>query len=235
MVSPDISVIITAHREGVIAGATARSALAALGATRSAGLSDEIILVLDRADAITAQVLCYGLDGQARVLETSEGDPGQARNRGIEAANGRCATFLDADDLWSENWLLEAWKMIETRPDAAAHSACNIIFGRARHIWWHADSEAALCDHAYLNWLNYWDAMTFARTDLYRQYPFHRNDLDLKFGHEDWHWNLWTLSQGVAHKPVARTIHFKRARVGSQMAKVEGVGAVPWPIALTAR
>ena len=116
MVSPDISVIITAHREGVIAGATARSALAALGATRSAGLSDEIILVLDRADAITAQVLCYGLDGQARVLETSEGDPGQARNRGIEAANGRCATFLDADDLWSENWLLEAWKMIENSP-----------------------------------------------------------------------------------------------------------------------
>ena len=232
MASPDISVIITAHREGVIAGATARSALAALGAAGSAVLSYEVIVVLDRADAVTEQVLRHGLHGQAQFLETSEGDPGQARNRGIEVANGRCSTFLDADDLWSENWLVEAWKMIEARPDAVAHSACNIVFGRARRVWWHTDSEAALCDHAYLSWLNYWDAMTFGRTELYRRFPFRRNDLALKFGHEDWHWNMWTLSEGVAHKPVPGTIHFKRARPGSQMAKVEGVGAVPWPLAL---
>ena len=73
---------------------------------------------------------------------------GKSRNRHEPAIAPR---FSMQDDLWWENWLLEAWKMIEIGPDAAAHSACNIIFGRARHIWWHANSGAALCDHAYLN------------------------------------------------------------------------------------
>jgi glycosyltransferase involved in cell wall biosynthesis len=230
--SPDISVIVTAHREGVIAGVTAKSALAAIRKASAADLDHEVIVVLDRADGVTAATLREAFGGSARYLETDEGDPGLARNRAVEVARGRCATFLDGDDLWSDNWLVEAHRLVERRPDVAAHSACNLVFGNARHFWWHADSETSLCDKGYLDWMNFLDAMSFARTEIYRRYPFRKNDLNIGFGHEDWHWNAWTLGEGVPHKPVPCTMHFKRARSGSQMHKIESMGGFRWPLAL---
>ena len=62
--------------------------------------------------------------------------------------------------------------------------------------------------------------MAFAKTSIYRRYPFKKNDLQIGFGHEDWHWNSVTLAAGHAHKPVPETVHFKRRRQGSQSAKV---------------
>ena len=230
----DISVVLTAHREGVLVGATANSARRAINrAATELGLRCEVIAVLDRADDVTAMVLGSSLDGLPhRILTTDEGDPGQARNAGIAAADGLCATFLDGDDLWSANWLTEAWKLCGERPDCIVQSACNMVFGQQRNLWWHIDSEGPLFNPDYLDWANYWDAMTFARTDLYRKYPVRKNDLRLGFGHEDWHWNAWTIAEGIAHKPAPETMHFKRRRSGSQMALVEQSGSVRWPLGL---
>jgi glycosyltransferase involved in cell wall biosynthesis len=224
---PDISIILTAHREGLLAGTTGHSAQAATAVARAAGLCCETIVVLDRADDLTKQVLCELFGDSARVLETDEGDPGQARNRGIEVAGGVCSTFLDGDDLWSENWLAEAWVASAARPNVILHSACNLAFGQKRHLFWHVDSESSLYDPPYLDWMNYWDAMSFARTEIYRRFPFKANDLALRYGHEDWHWNAWTIAEGIPHKPVPRTMHFKRARSGSQMGLV---GGIRWPL-----
>lgn len=228
----DVSVVLTAHREGVIAAQSARSALEAIAEAETQNIRCEIVVVLDRADATTSAILRAALDGRARFLETDEGDPGLARNRGIAAARGQTAAFLDADDLWSANWLAAAFRFNTARPDAIAHSACNMVFGRQRLLWWHTDSETALHDANYLDWTNYLDALTLARTDLYRAIPFKANDLRLGFGHEDWHWNIVTLRKGHAHKPVPGTMHFKRSRHGSQMSAVDRVGGVTWPIDL---
>jgi hypothetical protein len=67
--------------------------------------------------------------------------------------------------------------------------------------------------------------MSFARNELYRRYPFKANDLQLGFGHEDWHWSALTLAAGIPHKPVPGTMHFKRARGGSQMSRVDASAA----------
>ena len=48
------------------------------------------------------------------------------------------------------------------------------------------------------------------------QFPYVKNDMKRRFGHEDWHWNEVTLSAGIAHRPVAGTVHFKRRRKASQ-------------------
>jgi|FEC22Drversion2_1045045.scaffolds.fasta_scaffold00233_55 glycosyltransferase involved in cell wall biosynthesis len=231
---PDITVVLTAHREGVLAGPTARSACAAIEHARSSrGLSIEVIVVLDRPTRDTRQVLEHGLsrlqEVPIRVLEVETGDPGQSRNIGIAEAAGSCSTFLDGDDLWSQNWLSAAWDLIEARPDAVAQSMCNVVFGEYTALWWHVDSESGLFDPDYLGWANYWDAMSFARTDIYRRFPFKANDLKLGFGHEDWHWSVVTYQAGIAHKPVPGTIHFKRRRSGSQMSLVESAGGVVWP------
>lgn len=231
---PDISVVITAHREGVIAGATARSARKSIDHIREIlGKTVEIIAILDRADDLTRTVLINGLGPGARIVETDEGDPGQARNRGTDHATGEYICFLDADDLWSFNWLTEAYRFVQNRPDVVAHSQCNITFGREKNIWWHVDSEGPLFDPRYLEWGNYWDALAFARTEIYRRYRFRLNNLKIGFGHEDWHWNCMTIAAGLAHKPVPNTVHFKRRREDSISAKVnERLGTV-WPVECT--
>lgn len=232
--TPDISVVLTAHREGVLAGATANCARRAIArVSDDLGLSCEVILVLDRANEVTSTVLENAFDGQAlTVVRTDEGDPGQSRNAGIRVARAPVVSFLDGDDLWSENWLTEGWNLIERRPDCIGHSACNMVFGNERNLWWHIDSEGPLFNSEYLSWANYWDAMTIARTEIYRRFPFRKNDLKLGFGHEDWHWNAWTVAEGVPHKPVSETMHFKRRRSGSQMAVVEQSGSLRWPLGI---
>ena len=226
----DISVIITGHRERLLAGPTARSACEAVAHAEAQGLACEIVLVMDRSDRLTREILTAGIGECARVVESDEGDPGQARNHGIAVARGSCAAFLDGDDLWSYNWLTAAWQMAQDRPDAILHSTCNIVFGDEGNLWWHVDSEGQFFDPNYLDWANYWDAMSFASTALYRRFPFRRNDLPLGFGHEDWHWNCLTHAAGVPHKPVPETVHFKRRRKGSQMSVVNESGAVVWPL-----
>lgn len=230
--TPALSVIVTAHREGVLAGATANSVKQAMARfAADTGLASEVILVLDRPNEATATVLEHAFDGHAlAILRTDLGDPGQARNAGIAAARGQCAAFVDGDDLISANWLSAAWALIDRRPDCIAQSACNMVFGNERNLWWHIDSEGPLFDPEYLGWANYWDAMTFARTSIYRRFPFRKNDLKLGFGHEDWHWNAVTIAAGIPHKPVPETMHFKRRRAGSQMAVVEQSGSVRWPL-----
>lgn len=231
----DITVILTAHREGVLAGTTARSACAAIArAQRELQLSIEVLVVLDAATADTKDVLVEGLSSlqgvPVSILDVKTGDPGQSRNIGVSHANGRISTFLDGDDLWSENWLVELYKFLGRRPDAIAQSTCNVTFGQNLNVWWHIDSEGEIFDPAYLNWGNYWDAMSGALTEVYKKFPFKANDLKLGFGHEDWHFSAMTYRAGVAHKPVPGTIHFKRRRPGSQMSLVEKAGAVVWPL-----
>lgn len=227
----DISIVITAHREGLLSAPCAKSAIQAKRIAETENLRCETIVVLDRSDELTASVFRGILGEDATYLETDEGDPGQSRNRGVEAASGTCISFLDGDDLWSENWLLESYRNFTLRPDVVHHPACLMRFGTAKLLFWHPDSETRLCDPTYLVWSNYWDAMSFAKVSIYRDFPFKANDLALGFGHEDWHWSAWTLRNGIQHKPVPETIHFKRGRPGSQMAKVENVGGVCWPLA----
>lgn len=225
----DISVIITAHKEGVIAGLTARSALNAIEEAKAEGVTSEIIVILDKSDEVTREVLSEALGDFANIIESELGDPGASRNLGVSHATGDFATFLDADDLWSRNWLLSSYKFSVGRPSCVCHSACNIVFGDERNIWWHIDSDSDLFDPDYMRWANYWDAMSFSSRLVYAEIPFRENRLSDGFGHEDWHWNVKTLHAGYHHKPVPDTIHFKRRRAGSQMAQVAKSDAMIWP------
>ncbi|WP_209835252.1 glycosyltransferase family A protein [Ruegeria sp. HKCCE3926] len=227
---PHVSAIVTAHREGLMAGPAARSLLAAVADAEKADISCEIIVVLDIADDLTRDVLNGALGERAKYVESATGDPGLARNTGIAAATGEHACFLDADDLWSENWISAAIAAARKRPDAIHHSACNMVFGFQRLMFWHMDSESDGFDKSYLDWSNYWDSLSLAKTQIYRDTPFEANELSKGFGHEDWHWNAITIAKGIPHKPVAGTMHFKRARTDSQMSKVDSVGGIRAPL-----
>lgn len=226
----DVSIIITAHRERLYLPVSGKSAAeAAAYAQDKLGITTETIVVLDNPDDMTRDLARNYFPGDVRIIESSAGDPGAARNLGLSEAKGRFSTLLDGDDLWSRNWIASAVELGRQRPDAVLHSHCNVVFGGDSNVWWHIDSEGPLYLPEYLEWANYWDAMSFAETALYQRIPFRANDLKQGFGHEDWHWNIVTTDAGIAHKPVEGTVHFKRRRSGSQMANANKSDAVPWP------
>lgn len=224
-----LTAIINGHREGVIAGVTARNALETIAHAEQQGMEIELMVILDRADEATREIMHAGLGDRASFHETEYGDLGRARVFATQQAKGEFCTFLDADDLWSLNWLTEGYAAAKKRPDAIYHSHCNVIFGMERNLWWHIDSEGPFYDPDYMSWQNYWDSLSFAATEIYRRHPYRPVDTQRGFAYEDWNWNIVTLNHGIAHKPVPGTIHFKRRRRGSLLSVVARNDAVASP------
>jgi glycosyltransferase involved in cell wall biosynthesis len=216
--------IVTLHREGALLGVTINSCLAAAKRAASEGISLELVLVMDRSDDTTSvmfdQARLEALFGiPCNVQPTDFGDPGLARNHGVEQASGRYVTFLDGDDLWGSNWLLACHSFQQNEPQPViAHSNINLVFGGKRLVWMHPSSRDPNMSLLGMPVSNYWDSMAFAERQIYQDFHFTANDLKAGYGHDDWHWYCMTLLAGMHHVPVPKTIHFKRARASSQMA-----------------
>jgi glycosyltransferase involved in cell wall biosynthesis len=230
----DISAIMTGHREKLLAGPALASFEEAVLDARNHGLCVETILVLDRPDAATQAIFERFAARGHRLVLNDEGDPGLTRNRGVREAKGDFVGFLDADDLWSFNWLTAAHEFCAQCPDTViAHSELNLAFGDEQVVWFHADAAATNVPHEYQRLANYWDAMSFGLRSLYLEHPFVENALKDGYGHEDWHWNNLTLEAGLIHRPVPGTVHFKRRRPGTQMSRCDENDVVVRPSALT--
>lgn len=225
-----VTIVVNFHREGLFAGPTLTSLQDALISARAAGVDTEVVLVLDRVDDVTRQIVLQAASWSHSFHETHFGDPGLARNFGVEQASGEYVTFLDGDDLWGDNWLVQALAFCaKQHTPIIAHAAMNVIFGEDRFVWIHADLAMPETDPSYLEIANYWDALSFGRRQIYRDYPFKKNDLLRGYGHEDWHWNCQTVLAGFLHRPVPGTVHFKRRRAGSQSELANRSDVIPWP------
>jgi len=231
----DVTAIITAHGEGLLAGPALASYWAAIDTAKRAGLTVEPLIVLDRADQLTRKVFASAEERGGRIILNDDGDPGLTRNRGVREAQGQYVTFLDGDDLWGPEWIVLSHDFCKKYGrKVIAHSEINLIFGEHRLIWFHEDSEAPEFDAGYQRIANYWDAMCFAPREVLLEIPFEKNAIRDGFAHEDWHWNNVTLEAGFSHRPVPGTLHMKRRRAGSQMAKCDENDAIVRPTALTA-
>ena len=104
MSEPFFSVIVPAHNSKAYIGKCLYSV------KRQTFKDYELIVVCDNCQDKTAEMAKhYGAD---KVIITDYGMDGLARNAGIDAANGKWLMFLDDDDWWVHEYVLEEAKHI---------------------------------------------------------------------------------------------------------------------------
>lgn len=230
MQQPTITVVLNAHREGMIAKPTMESLKNSVSYAKGCGYTVEVLIVLDRSDSETRDVVSLCGERNFRVIDTDFGDLGQARNFAIQLAKGKFIALLDADDLWGAGWLAKAASAASNRSDNVVwHPEISAYFGAEHHVFRHFDMEHADFNPCGLLISNYWTSLSFGNREIYLENPYPHTDLTTGFGFEDWSWNMETIANGVLHKIVPATSHAIRRKVTSLSKDTIAAQAVPRP------
>lgn len=231
----DVTVAITAHNEGALADLALQSVGAAMACATHNGFSVECLVGLDRANAETRSPFQADLPFEIDVTEFDFGDQGLSRNALAKAANGEYLAFLDADDLFSENWLCNALQAAHRARNAGrkaiVHPEVNWQFGMIHNVYSNPASDDPFFSPHVLATANYYDALCLAPTEAFRQYPFPKRDIQSGFAMEDYQWFVEMSGRGWSHEVAEDTIIFKRRRKVSQSAEARGNFAKIRPIA----
>lgn len=226
----DVTAVMTAHHEGSMATPGLTSFLEAIDHAREAlSIDIEPIVMLDRPDSATIEELGRVEDLGCTLVTLDLGDQGLVRNEAVRRADGRMVAFLDADDLWSTNWLTEAYRIADGEPSVIVHPEMDWFFGDSGHVFLHADQTDPQFRPGFLRLANYWDALCLAPRQTHVEHPYARRDVEGGFAYEDWHWNLETLAAGHQHRVARGTIHFKRRRDDSQTMKATAARVLTRP------
>lgn len=224
----DISVIVNLHDEGILCYPTLRSVAEAISKAQANGINCELLVVVDNpSDEMKDLTKGYmefinsmiPLDFSIKELDVK--DLGLSRNKGAELSNGKYITYIDGDDLWGEDWLLNCYNFYESQSDEIVlHPEVNFIFGAQHHIFFHTDMDSKEFDIDFLRINNYWTALSFALKSTYINIPFEKNRIKEGFGFEDWNWNCRTIEKNIKHKLAPNTCHFIRKKeVGSMLSQ----------------
>ena len=127
----DLTVAITAHNEGLVAHKTMRSILEATKKLEEKNISYEILIHIDNGDQETLDYFdTYKNSNNVLIFKNKFGDLGSSRNFLVQKASGEYISFLDADDLVSDNWLLVAYQTIKESPfEIVVHPEAVLNFG----------------------------------------------------------------------------------------------------------
>jgi len=216
-----LSVVITAHSEGILAHrtlASVRHALAQFPNTQAT----EIILHIDNPTPETIEYVRgheHSTLKGVRVFENSFGDLGASRNYAVQQAKGKYVATIDADDLMSENWLHAAVQYLESTAElTVAHSEVTVEFEGA---------DSLIIKHGEINrptdtllsvYANRWNSVIDAPRSLLLEEPYTPNSPG--YGYEDWNLNCRLIARGVHNVLIPETAIFvRRKRSNSEWAR----------------
>lgn len=212
----DLTVIVTAHDETAVCGPTMRAADLAVAAARSRGFTVQTIIGLDDATEATAAYFGQSrFDHWERRIFT-ERELGRVRNALVPDTDGRYIAFLDADDLFSVNWLVEGVVALdEAAADgvrAIAHPELNVIFDGARTVLLNIDQRSQLFTPHYLYVRHYYDSLCMAPREAHLEIPYVTRDVPNGLSYQDFQFTIESIDAGWQHRVVRDTIIFKRRR-----------------------
>jgi glycosyltransferase involved in cell wall biosynthesis len=188
----------------------------AVAAARAAGYTVQTIVALDKATDATTEYFSQPAFDHWERWTMDEGDLGRVRNRLIPRTSGRFIAFLDADDLFSENWLTEGLATLtaaEERGDQViAHPEVNLVFDGGTYLWQNVDQDSPLFTPYFLYVRNCYDSLCLAPREAHLAVPYVTRDIPNGLSFQDWQFAVETMSRGWKHVVVRDTIIFKRRR-----------------------
>ena len=215
----DLSVILTAHDETLVSGPTLAAVDASIATAEAAGITVERLIALDNATPETRAWF-----GQARFSQwdrrvMSEGDLGRVRNAIVPQTRGRYIAFLDADDLFSENWLREGVLALRREEEAGrraiAHPELNWLFDGAHSVFMKPDLDDPIYSPWHFYFMNYYDSLCMTPREAHFQHPYVHRDIPAGLSFQDWQFSIETIAAGWHHVSAKNTIIFKRRRDNS--------------------
>lgn len=218
---PEVSAIITLHREGLLTHKSLLSLRRCRTAANVAGISVEIVATLDRADEQTKRIVTNHLASGTidRILELDHGDLGLSRNSAIQAATGQSLLICDGDDYLSADFIVRCVEKSRQLPHPAIlHPELIITFEAETGLWWQTSSDQESFDWTCMLVTNPWNACSFAARSIYLQFPYAlARPGETGFGFEDWHWNCETLAAGFQHLVTEKTVHYVRKKIAGSL------------------
>ncbi|WP_310963484.1 glycosyltransferase family 2 protein [Nocardioides terrisoli] len=212
----DLTLIVTAHDETAVCGPTMRSADLAVAEARARGYVVQPIIALDAATEATSDYFHQPRFDHWERRIMNQGDLGRVRNALLPDTDGRYIAFLDADDLFSENWLAEGVAALDTATEGGekviVHPELNVQFDGAKVVLVNVDQDSPLFTPHFLYLRNYYDSLCMAPREAHLEVPYVHRDIPNGLSFQDWQFAIETMTHGWRHVVVPDTIIFKRRR-----------------------
>lgn len=213
---PQISAVVTFHREGILAHNTLSSYAMSRDFFRAENGEVEFVLVLDCADEATAHVVRSHplLDGTEKIIETDVGDLALARNVGIIGSTAEHIAVLDGDDLISRRYFIDHFREAKKLDrNIVLHAEIVLSFGMYNAFNWQVDQVGEYFNRASLLTINPWISAAFAHRSVFELVPYVAcYPGQTGFGYEDWYWNCETIAKGFVHRLAWGAVNFYRRK-----------------------
>ena len=226
MSGTDLTLIVTAHNETLVSGPTMESADRAVAEARAAGYTVQTVVALDNATEATTEYFHQPDFDHWERWVMHEADLGRVRNALVPRTEGQYVAFLDADDLFSENWLASGLAELEAARQRneriIGHPEVIITFDGAVGLHQNVDQRSPLFTPYFLYVRNAYDSLCLAPREAHLEVPYVHRDIPNGLSWQDWQFAVETMSRGWDHVLVPDTIIFKRRRDSSLMVESTG-------------
>jgi glycosyltransferase involved in cell wall biosynthesis len=211
----DISLIMTAHDEGILAHPSMQSVFRSVDYAEKKNVTTEIFVVLDNADNNTINYFNRYKDNSLVTCDNvSYKDPGLARNHGLKYCKGNYVAFLDSDDLISKKWLyLAHQKAISLKGKFICYPEYVIFFDKINYINCYKNLENKqsyslnMIEYNFFNSVHFMSLKSILNDNLFVETPE-----NFGFGFEDWHCYCELISKYYEIKIVKNTCVFYRVK-----------------------
>lgn len=197
-----LSIIVTAHHEGRLIKGALESLSAAAEKLSSSGVIYSFFINIDNGNSETVKCIeRYAKKMNIKVFQTKYGDPGLVRNFIIHKTDGDFLALIDADDMVTPNWLVNAVERIRREEgEVLIHPEIEVRFNESGVL--KVDVRRDSMKDQWLNRLslfadNRWCSVVVGKRKTFLKYRYSISGHG--WGYEDYYFNCTTTNGGVRH------------------------------------